>query len=226
MTIYRRCPKCNEPNEPGAIACAYCGAELVRRCPNCGTPRPWNVALCPNCQIGADDTSLFTDLFRRARTGVVRQKYSLIEPISAGPVSIIYRATDVRNPEQTYAIKEISTVSLFRADERREAESSLTHAIERWSATSHPGIAPILDVFQDQDRFYLVSEYVYGWSGEQIISDIGLRAAPELVRNWGVQACDLLSYLHGLSEPLYVPFLSPAHVIFTPDGQVRLVGYG
>ncbi len=226
MTIYRRCPKCNEPNEPGTIACAYCGAELVRRCPNCGTPRPWNVALCPNCQIGADDTSLFTDLFRRARTGVVRQKYSLIEPISAGPVSIIYRATDVRNPEQTYAIKEISTVSLFRADERREAESSLTHAIERWSATSHPGIAPILDVFQDQDRFYVVSEYVYGWSGEQIISDIGLRAAPELVRNWGAQACDLLSYLHGLSEPLYVPFLSPAHVIFTPDGQVRLVGYG
>lgn len=226
MTNYRRCPKCNEPNEPGAIACAYCGAELVRRCPNCGTPRPWNVALCPNCQIGADDTSLFTDLFRRARTGVVRQKYALIEPISAGPVSTIYRATDVHNPEQAYAIKEISTVSLFRADERREAESSLTHAIERWSAASHPGIAPILDVFQDQDRFYVVSEYVYGWSGEQIINDIGLRAAPELVRNWGAQACDLLSYLHSLPEPLYVPFLSPAHVILTPDGQVRLVGYG
>ncbi len=226
MTNTRRCPKCNEPNEPGAIACTYCGAELVRRCPNCGTPRPWNVALCPNCQIGADDSSLFTDLFRRARTGVIRRKYSLVEPISAGPVSTIYRATDVRNPEQTYAIKEISTVSLFRADERREAESSLTHAIERWSATSHPGIAPILDVFQDQDRFYVVSEYVYGWSGEQIISDIGLRAAPELVRNWGAQACDLLAYLHSLAEPLYVPFLSPAHLILTPDGRVRLVGYG
>ncbi|MHB1317814.1 MAG: Ig-like domain-containing protein [Anaerolineae bacterium] len=226
MTNYRRCPKCNQPNEPGALACAYCGAELVRRCPNCGTPRPWNVALCPNCQVGADDSALFADLFRRSRTGVLRGRYTLLETLSAGPVTTVYRASDVNDPLRLYAVKELSTVSLFRAEERREAGSSLAHAIQRWSAVRHAGLAPIIDHFEDHERHYVVSEYVYGWSGEQILNDPSLRIDPELARNWGAQVCDLLAFLHALPDPLFAPFLAPSHLIATPEGTIKLVGYG
>ena len=193
MSNNRRCPKCNQSNDPGSLACVYCGAELVRRCPNCGTPRPWNVARCPNCQVGADDTSLFTDLFRRARSGVLRGRYALLETLSAGPVSTVYRASDVNDPGRLYAIKEISTVSLFRTEERREAEASLVRAVQLWTGVSHPAVAAILDHFVDQDRHYVVSEYVYGWSGDQILNDPGVRVSPDLARNWGAQICDLLS---------------------------------
>jgi serine/threonine protein kinase len=226
MTNSRRCPKCNQPNDPGSLACIYCGAELVRRCPTCGTPRPWNVARCPNCQIGADDAALFTDLFRRARTGVLRGRYELLETLSSGPVSTVYRASDVNDPGRLYAVKEISTVSLFRAEERREAEASLVRAVQLWTSVSHPAIAAILDHFDDQDRHYIVSEYVYGWSGKQILDDPSVRVGPDLARNWGAHICDLLGYLHGLKEPLYVPFFAPAHLIVTPDGAVKLVGFG
>lgn len=226
MTNYRRCPKCNQPNEPGALACVYCGAELIRRCSNCGTPRPWNVALCPNCQVGADDSALFADLFRRSRTGVLHGRYTLLETLSAGPVSTVYRASDVNDPQRLYAVKELSTVSLFRAEERREAASSLAHAIQRWSGVKHPGLATIVEHFEDHERHYVVSEYIYGWSGEQILNDPGIRISPELARNWGTQVCDLLTYLHTLAEPLFAPFLAPAHLMVTPEGAVKLVGYG
>jgi len=226
MTDYRRCPKCNQPNDPATHACVSCGAELLRRCPNCGALRAWNVASCPNCQVNADDQALFTGLFQAPRTGTLRNRYVILETLASGPVSTVYRASDTRDAQRLYAIKELSTVSLFRADEKREAEQAISGDIARWSQASHEGIVPILDSFQDRDRYYVVTEYVYGWSLDQILNDPSVRISPDLVRNWGSQVCDFLAFLHGLAEPMHVPFLSPAHLIATPEGRVVLVGHG
>lgn len=222
----RRCPKCNQPNEIGATVCSTCGAELIRRCPVCGATRPWYVARCPRCASGADDAALFTNLFRRARIGVLADRYRIQETIHAGRATAVYRATDVADPSRVVAIKELSPLTLIRPEERRQAEDALRRAVERWAQAEHPGLARVLDFFEDQERQYVVFAYAAGWSGERIIAEPGVRTTPELARNWGAQLCDLLAYLHSLPEPLYVPFMAPAHIVVAPDGRVRLVGLG
>lgn len=222
----RRCPKCNELYSAGATACTTCGAELVRRCPNCGAVRAWNVATCPRCVTSADDVSLFTDLFRRVRTGTLADRYRIQDTLYTGRVTTVYRASDVQDPSRLYAIKELSPLSLIRAEERHEAVASLARSIERWSRLAHPGLARVVNHFTDQERQYVVFEYAPGWSGERIITEPGVRTTAELARNWGAQLCDLLSYLHGQREPVFVPFLAPSHIVVSQEGVVRLVGLG
>ncbi len=222
----RRCPKCNQPYETGATVCSTCGAELIRRCPVCGAARPWYVARCPRCASGPDDAALFTNLFRRARTGLLAGRYRLQEPLHTGRVTTIYRATDAHDPSRVVAIKELSPMTLIRPEERREAQAALERAVERWAQADHPNLARVREHFEDQGRQYVVLEYAPGWSMERIINEPNLRATPELARNWGAQLCDLLCYLHSLPEPLYVPFLAPSHIMVGPDGRVRLIGLG
>jgi serine/threonine-protein kinase len=188
--------------------------------------RPWNVARCPRCASGADDASLFTDIFRRARTGVLADRYRIQDTLHSGRVTTIYRATDLADPNRTYAIKELSPMTLIRPEERREAEAALQRAVERWAALDHPSLARVVDHVEDQERQYVVCEYAPGWSGERIIGEPNVRVTPELARNWGAQLCDLLTYLHSRPQPLYVPFLAPGHIVVAPDGRVRLVGLG
>ena len=225
-TRKRRCPKCNQLNDIGATVCSACGAELVRRCPVCGTLRAWNVAQCPNCSAGKDDAALFTNLFRRSRTGVLANRYRIEGTLHSGRVTTVYRATDVDDPDRVYAIKELSPLSLIRPEERRDAEATLRRTVERWAPLEHPGLARVIDHFEEQERQYVVFEFAPGWSGERIIAERGVLVNPDLARNWGAQICDLLHYLHGQKEPLYAPFLAPSHIVVSPEGVVRMVGLG
>ncbi len=222
----RRCPKCNQLNEIGATVCATCGAELVRRCPVCGTLRAWHVARCPNCAAGEDDAALFTNLFRRSRSGVLANRYRIEGTLHSGRATTVYRATDVDDPDRVYAIKELSPLSLIRPEERRDAEATLRQTVERWAPLEHRGLARLVDHVEEQERQYVVFDFAAGWSGERIIAERGVRANPELARNWGAQICDLLRYLHSQPKPLYTPFLAPGHIVVSPDGVVRLVGLG
>ena len=226
MATKLRCPKCNQLNDPGATHCAFCRAPLVQYCPICGTPRPWYVPRCARCDAASADAQSFADLFRGSfEQRLVRDRYILREPLSSGRVTAIYRATDSQS-SQTVCIKEISAVAMFRPEERREAERALYATLERWARVEHAGLARILDWFAERDRYYVILEFVNGWSGQRLIEESNLRVTPDLARNWGAQLADALYALHSQDPPLYAPFLAPAHFIVNPEGVVKLVGFG
>jgi len=225
-TKQQRCPKCNQPNELGSTQCAYCAAPLVQTCPRCGSTRPWYVARCSRCDARAADESSFTNLFREPPTHRLRDRYIVKETLATGRVSAVYRAIDSQEPENSYAIKEMSTVALFRADERRATERVFRAGLERWLAIQHPAIARVVETFSERDRHYVVLEYVPGWSLRKIIEDNRVRVTPDLARNWGAQLADLAAHLHTQTPPLHLPFLSPSHVMVTASGQVKVVDLG
>jgi len=115
MATSARCPKCNHPNEPGAVQCANCRAPLVQYCPVCGTPRPWYVPRCLRCDASAADASLFSDIFRAAPDRLLMNRYQLRETLASGRITTVYRALDAQSPQTAVTIKEISPVALFRA---------------------------------------------------------------------------------------------------------------
>ncbi|MBC7236444.1 MAG: hypothetical protein H5T69_11445 [Chloroflexi bacterium] len=224
MTTKQRCPKCNELNEMNATVCVHCRAPLTQVCPLCGAKRPWYVEHCPYCQESVPDVGLFADLFRDEPRRRLQGRYMLQETLARGRVTAVYRASDA-DSEKVFAIKELSTVALFRADERREAEAALRRLLSRWAAVSHPSLARLVEWFPSGESFYVVFEFVHGWTLAQIIRGRA-RVTPELARNWGAQLCALLVTLHRQEPPLYVPFLSPDHVIVQRDGRVKLIGLG
>ena len=225
MATRQRCPKCNHLNPLDAAACEHCHAPLQQHCPICGTSRPWYVTHCPNCRAQPKDVGVFAELFRETQPQRLG-KYIVRHLLSRSRVSAVYLATPASDPTVRVAIKELSTVALFRPEERRETEVALRHELEAWSVLSHPALAKVLETFRGQDGIYVVFEYVDGQSARRIISDPRLRVTPALARNWGGQLADLLAELHSQTPPLHVPFLAPSHVMVNSTGQVKLVGLG
>ncbi len=125
-----------------------------------------------------------------------------------------------------YAIKELAPTALFRAKERRRAESGFRAALDRWQQLSHPALVRIAEDFVESDKYYVVFEWVDGLSLRRIIENPQLRVNPLLTRRWGAALCDLMTYLHQQDPPVYTPFLSPGHVMVTTQGRIKLVDLG
>jgi eukaryotic-like serine/threonine-protein kinase len=121
---------------------------------------------------------------------VISGRYELADRLGSGGMSSVYRATD-RVLERTVAVKilaeHLSDDEKFIARFRREALAV--------AKLIHPNIVQVYDTGVDQDRHYIVMEYVQGKSGAQLLQTRG-RVGPEAAVEIGVQACAGLDYAH------------------------------
>jgi serine/threonine-protein kinase len=105
-------------------------------------------------------------------------------------MSSVYRATD-RVLERTVAVKilaeHLSDDEKFIARFRREALAV--------AKLIHPNIVQVYDTGVDQERHFIVMEYVEGRSGAQLLQTQG-RLGPDAAVEIGVQACAGLDYAH------------------------------
>ena len=105
-------------------------------------------------------------------------------------MSTVYKATD-RVLERTVAVKilaeHLSDDDKFVARFRREALAV--------AKLIHPNIVQVYDTGVDDDRHYIVMEYVEGRSGAQLLQTPG-RLGPRSPVEIGIQACAGLEYAH------------------------------
>ncbi len=227
MIAIRNCPKCGYENAANAKICERCQASLVITCPRCGEERPWYVPRCSCADaMQPPDASAFDDLFRGGPGRTVARKYALGSRLAAGRVSAVYAARDTETGRCLYAIKELSPIALFRPKERRQLARKIETTIERWNDVSHPAIPPILDLFVEEDKYYVVMPYVPGVTVREMIEGYQVSFSPQVAAAVGAQVCDLLALLHRQDRPQFVPFLAPAHLIMSTTGQVAMVDLG
>ncbi len=126
------------------------------------------------------------------RGGVISDRYELEGRLGSGGMSSVYKATD-HVLERTVAVKvladHLSDDEKFVARFRREALAV--------AKLIHPNIVQVFDTGVDDDRHYIVMEYVEGRSGAQLLSSNRLLGAEEAV-SIGTQACAGLEYAHRL----------------------------
>jgi len=204
------CPNCGGTNPDDARRCAQCGAPLPRAERSSSPVRPDAVAAPAS----------------GGRERVIGGRYLLKATLATSRVSTVYRAEDSERPQAPLVVKEFSAVAMFRPSERRELDAQFHATVNRWRAVEHPAIPRILDALTTGDRYYVVSEYVSGWSLKRIISEQRVRVTPRLAANWGAQLCELLAALHARTPALYAPFLAPGHVLVDAEGGVHLLDYG
>lgn len=178
------------------------------------SPEKWDQLLITGGGLLADEPDAPEDWLGR-RLGA----FELVEPIGSGGMASVYlgRRAD-RQFEQRVAVKILS--ERLRATGHRDRflrERQILADLE------HPGIARIIDGgMTEEDRPYLVMEYVAGTSIERYCDAAGL--APERRVELILKACAAVGYAHG--RGLVHLDLKPGNILINESGEPKLLDFG
>jgi serine/threonine-protein kinase len=127
--------------------------------------------------------------------------------------------------DSVVAIKEIRA-QYTTDEERREALVQCETEARFLVKLNHPNLPKVTDAFIDNDRCYLIMEYVQGVTLEALRLEASGPMDALSVVEWALQIADVLSYLHGQIPPIIFRDLKPANVMVQPDSTVRLIDFG
>jgi tetratricopeptide (TPR) repeat protein/predicted Ser/Thr protein kinase len=150
---------------------------------------------------------------------LLANRYALGDLIGRGGMGAVFRGTDARTGAAV-AIKELRQ-DLGALDlqllERFEREAETLRRLD------HPNIVKILDTFEEDERQYLVMEYVAGGSLDALLRrarQLPIRRALEI----GLDLADALARVHRLQ--IVHRDIKPANVLLAEDGTPRLTDFG
>ena len=142
----------------------------------------------------------------------------------------MYRAEDLLLAGRVCAVKEITpsdvdvsskTLRQLREQFRREAEVL--------ARLDHPNLPKVSDYFTQDEREYLVMDFVPGHDLREIIEQArqdNEYLSVSQVLTWARQLCDALTYLHQQDPPILHRDIKPSNIKLTPAGYLKLVDFG
>ncbi len=155
-------------------------------------------------------------------------RYVIQEVVGIGGMGSVYRARDLHFPNvvKLVAVKEMINQApdpLIRATivQNFEREANILATL------SHPSIPRIYDYFSEDNRSYLVLEFIHGKDLEQIINDTQGFLSEEQLLSWAIQLCDVLSFLHAhRPDPIIFRDMKPSNVMVNQTNHIILVDFG
>src|ERR1700687_4143457 len=156
---------------------------------------------------------------------VLQRRYAIQRLIGGGGMGMVYLAHDQRLSNRPCAIKEMVD-HFIDPQQRVEANDYFAREADTLAQLKHAALPAISDRFDDQNRHYLVMEYVEGRNLEEEIAVRGGPLPEGLVIDVARQLCDVLAYLHGLLPPVVSRGMKPSNVMMTEKGRVVLVDFG
>jgi tetratricopeptide (TPR) repeat protein len=192
-------------------------------CDNCGAANPPTARFCQFCA---------TLLPFKHSTGSLPEqtllagRYQLLSRIGQGGMGAVYKAADTRFNNRPLAIKEMSSTGLTPA-RLQEAEAAFESEAHLLADLLHPNLPRIYEHFTENDRSYLVMDFIEGQTLEEYLEQIGGGPLPvDQVIKWAEQLCDVLNYLHSHQPPIIFRDLKPANVMISESGHVYLIDFG
>ncbi|MFZ0062638.1 MAG: protein kinase [Pyrinomonadaceae bacterium] len=160
---------------------------------------------------------------------VLTGRYEITRRIGGGGMGAVYLAKDRNLGDASRAVKEMVEAHLDPLQHEKaigdfKRESLLLTALE------HPSIPTIYDYFYDEGlgRFYLVMKYISGGDlASRLRNAPGGRIDEKTVTDWGMQAADVLQYLHTRPKQIIYRDLKPANLMIDGNtGRVMLIDFG
>ena len=143
--------------------------------------------------------------------------YKVLDRIGAGGIGEVYRARDTRLG-RTVAIKVVKAD--ITGDPGRR--SRFLRDARAAAALSHPNIAALYEIGEDQEQLFLVFEYVPGETLKKVIA--GRPLNPRRAIEHAVQIADALADAH--AQGIVHRDIWSGNVIITPKGNAKVLDFG
>lgn len=159
---------------------------------------------------------------------ILQGRYHIIKALGAGGMGAVYQARDLHFPNviRLCAVKEM----INNASDpylREMAIRNFEREANILATLDHPAIPEVFDYFSQDDRSYLVLEYINGSDLEALLNQTEGFFPEDRVRDWAIQICDVLIYLHGHSpNPIIFRDLKPSNIMLDQHDRIRLVDFG
>jgi serine/threonine protein kinase, bacterial len=163
--------------------------------------------------------------FMPLEVGVIIRNGSLtiVRHLALGGLSAVYLAQLKNN--QLVTLKESVVPDDADSELRDKAREMFAREASFLLKLSHPNIVPVLDYFVEQERSYLMLDYMSGQDLRQYVKQNGaLRQS--LAIEWALQIAAVMEYLHSQKPPILHRDLTPDNLIVRNDGQIVVIDFG
>ena len=160
---------------------------------------------------------------------ILRERYKIIELVGRGGMGATYRAEDLRLQGRFCAVKEALPDPDAASDELAQSREQFYQEASTLARLDHPNLPKVSDYFSQDDRDYLVMDFVAGQDLKDKLTTALRQGHPlteRLVLAWADQLCDALSYMHTQDPPVLHRDIKPSNIKITPAGRVKLVDFG
>lgn len=150
-------------------------------------------------------------------------RIKIVRQLAFGGLSAIYLAQ--QNEKEMVVIKE--AVVPANADEQthKKAAELFEREARFLVKLSHRNIAKVLDHFSENNRSYMVLEYIRGRDLRQLVKQDGPQPE-EAVLHWAKQIAAILTYLHSQDPPVIHRDLTPDNLVHKEDDTITLIDFG
>lgn len=160
---------------------------------------------------------------------VMGGRWTVMKQLGKGAMGAVYLVQDSRLSNRRAALKEM----LDRSEtigSRHEAIERFNREAETLAALTHASIPHIYDRFTDEDRIYMVMEFVDGLDLEKLLykfrDSFGGALPEQVVARYAHQLAGVLDYLHKQTPPTLHRDLKPSNIILHTSGHLKLIDFG
>ncbi len=141
----------------------------------------------------------------------------------------IYLAEDNRLSGRICAIKEVYQARDLPEEIRTQGRDQFYREASVLAQLDHPNLPKVSDFFTEDERDYLVMDYVPGDDLKSLMDQARRKSKflpVQEVLVWGVQIANALEYMHSQDPPVIHRDLKPSNLKLTPNGLIKLVDFG
>ena len=134
---------------------------------------------------------------------VIKDRYQIREVIGQGGMGCVYLADDLRLSGRLCALKEVYYDKDLPQDVITQTREQFEREATVLARLDHPNLPKVSDFFSDQERDYLVMDFVPGEDLRTLMLEEKKRGKfleERKVLNWAGQIADALIYLHDTVE--------------------------
>jgi eukaryotic-like serine/threonine-protein kinase len=160
---------------------------------------------------------------------ILRERYKIIELVGRGGMGATYRAEDLRLQGRFCAVKEALPALDASPSDLKQSREQFYQEASTLARLDHANLPKVSDYFSQDDRDYLVMDFVPGQDLKELLTTAlreGHPLAESQVLSWAEQLCSALRYMHTQDPPVLHRDIKPSNIKITPAGSVKLVDFG
>ena len=193
-----KCRNCEKDNKIDRQICIYCGKKLYIE-----------------EKLQCLSSGIFLD-----------RRYEIIELINSGGMGAVYKAIDTRL-DDICAVKEMLD-SHTDPVKKKQAVKNFKDEAKIITKLRHENLPRIRDYFIENERYYLVMDFIEGQDLEILWANSpGKKFQEKEVVEWALQILKLLDYLHTQDPPIIYRDIKPSNIIVKKNSnEIVLIDFG